>query len=107
MQESNLLLEVGAQAISDLSSDEKTAILARYSDGEEKMAGMKVFSVLMKKYRANYRMGRMYESLSQKYEAYRILYYEYAQSVKAGKTSSDPDNEFFEIERSKFISPTR
>lgn len=108
MQEANLLLEVGTQALNDLSVDEKDAILLKYSDGEEKLAGMRIFSILMKKFKSDYRMGRMYEDLSQKYETYRRLYYEYAHSVKAGKLSVDPDTQDrSDVERYKFVSPTR
>ena len=85
MNETNLLLEVGAQALKDLSADEKQGILGKYQDGQEALAGLHVFSLLMKKYKANYRMGRMYVYESQKYEAYRDIYREYSRSVNAGR----------------------
>ena len=85
MNESNLLLEVGAQALKDLSADEKQGILNKYQDGQEALAGLHVFSLLMKNYKANYRMGRMYVYESQKYETYRDIYREYARSVNAGR----------------------
>lgn len=108
MQESNLLLEVGAQALRDLSTDEKTAILDKYEDGREKLAGMKVFNILRKKFQADYRMGRMYEDLSQKFEAYDRLYKEYAQAVKAGRLGLDPSkNETYTIDRYKFVKNSR
>jgi ABC-type transporter lipoprotein component MlaA len=98
MLESNLLLEVGAQALSDLSADEKEAILSRYEDSEIKLAGQKVFYILMRKYKANYRMGRLYEDLSDKYEAYRNIYYEYARSNNAGrKVDNDSTSDKFKI----------
>ena len=108
MQESNLLLEVGAQALNDLSADEKIAILARYDDGQEKIAGMKVFSILMKKFKSDYRMGRLYEDRSQKYEAYRQIYREYCQMVSAGKLSVDPaTQDRWDVERYKFVKHSR
>lgn len=105
MKQEDLLLEVGTQALNDLSSDEKNAILNKYEEGQETMAGLKVFSILMKKFQADYRMGRMYEDLSQKYEAYRNLYFQYAKGTKAGKSSIN--EETYDVERSKFIKPTR
>lgn len=108
MQESNLLLEVGAQALSDLSASEKSAILAKYEDGQEKIAGMKVFNILSKKFQSDYRMGRMYEDLSQKYEAYRQLYREYAQAVKAGRFGIDPSTKTtYSVDRQKFLKGSR
>jgi len=107
MQEGNLLLEVGSEAISDLTPDEKSALLNKYSDGEEKLAGMKVFYILMRKFQPNYRMGRMYEDLSRKYEAYRNIYYEYARSVNAGRHGSNLEEERYDVERYKFISHNR
>ncbi len=88
MDSANLLLEVGAQAIKDLSAGEEAAILAKYANGQEALAGLHVFSLLTKKFKANYRMGRMYQNESQKYEAYRQIYYEYTRSVNAGKVKS-------------------
>lgn len=108
MDETNLLLEVGSGALNDLTTEEKNAILNKYSDGEEKLAGMKVFYILMRKFKPNYRMGRMYEDLSRKYEAYRDIYYEYARSTNAGRHGIDPDTqERSDVIRYKFISPTR
>lgn len=86
MEESTLLLEVGAEALSELSPDEKTAILARYSDEQASQAGLKVFGLLMKKFQPNYRMGKMYEDLSDKYEAYRRIYLDYCRVLKAGRS---------------------
>lgn len=87
MNQDNLLLEVGAQAIKDLSTDELTLILQKYENGQESLAGLHVFNLLTKKFKGNWRMGRMYQHDSQKYDAYREIYREYARSLKAGKSS--------------------
>lgn len=105
MLEHNLLLEVGSEAIEDLTADEKDAILRKFSDSEPRRAGMKVFYILMRKFESDYRMGRMYEDLSQKYEAYRRIYNWYAKSVSAGSTTSGEDK--FNVPRYKFVKPTR
>jgi len=104
MLESVLLLEVGSEALVELSADEKTAILARYTDSQCAVAGMKVFGLLMKKYQPNYRMGKMYEDLGQKYEAYRRIYNDYARSVNAGRSSSEDESlPRYDIEKTKFV----
>lgn len=107
MEEQTLLLEVGSEALSDLTTDEKNAILGKYSEDEVRIAGMKVFYILMRKFQADYRMGRMYEDLSQKYEAYRRIYNWYAKTVSAGRVTSDPAEENYVVERYKFVKPTR
>ena len=103
MQESVLLLEVGAQAIRDLSADEKDIILSKYSDAQVKYAGMMTFNVLRKKFRANYRMGRMYEDLSQKYEAYNRIYKEYAQAISAGRNSVTTEGADYSVKKDTFV----
>lgn len=107
MQESVLLLEVGAQAIRDLSADEKDIILSKYSDAQVKYAGMTTFNLLRKKFRSNYRMGRMYENLSQKYEAYDRIYKEYAFAIKAGKNSSTESDVDYSLRRDTFVKHAR
>lgn len=87
MQEENLLFEVGSQALNDLAPEEKDLILSKYEDGQEKIAGLKVFSILMKKFKSDYRMGRMYENRSQRYKAYRLIYLDYAQSLGKKKVT--------------------
>ena len=100
-----LLLEVGQEALDELSADELNAVTRTYSSGQVKMAGMKVFELLMKKFQPNYRMGRMYESLSQKFEAYKDIYFQYARSVGAGKLASDTGDER-NIQRYDFLEET-
>jgi hypothetical protein len=86
MDHDNLLLEVGAQAINDLSADELYLILDKYANGQETLAGIHVFNLLTKKFKGNWRMGRMYRHDSQKYEAYRQVQREYARSLNAGRS---------------------
>lgn len=85
MQEVKLLEAIGSEALSELTQDEKAIILGKFSDDQIYEAAMFAFSLLMKKYRPSYRMGRMYEELGQKYEFYYKLYVMYANMVKAGK----------------------
>ena len=108
LTELDLMLEVGSDALDDLSSTEKTAILSRYESGQETLAALKVFSILMKKFKPTYRMGKMYEELSAKYERYRDLYNLYAKMVNAGRIGKDPDEiTNYDIERWKWPSQTR
>ena len=102
MLESTLLLEVGSEALNDLTSDEKTAILARYTNAQVKYAGLKTFDLLRKKYQCNYKMGRMYEYLSQKYDAYERRYKEYSQAIKAGKIANEDTSDVKVVDGQKF-----
>ena len=108
MDELTLILEVGSEALDELSDTEKTAILSNYDDDEVKYAGMKVFDILRKKFLPTYRMGRMYEDLSAKFEKYDRLYKEYCSIVSAGSLAADPDNiDNYDVERWKWVSPTQ
>jgi len=102
MDETTLLLEVGAEALDELSTTEKNAILMRYSNSQVKFAGMKVFDILRKKFMPNYKMGRMYESLSQKFEKYEKLYVQYAKTVRAGKLGNTDFGDKKVLESDKF-----
>jgi len=111
MLESTLLLEIGSEALSELSTDEKEALLARYTDAQASVAGLKAFGLLMKKFQPNYRMGKMYEDLSDKYEAYRRIYNLYCQNINAGRTGSSGTDELkYDIQKDTFtrhvMSPT-
>ena len=83
-----LRIEIGSDAYGDLTSDEVNAICLKYSPGEERLAGMKAFELLSKKFKPSYRMGRMYEEQSQKYEHYNRIYARYASGVSAGYSPS-------------------
>lgn len=102
MEESVLLLEVGSEALDELSSDEKDAILARYTDAQASVAGMKVFGLLMKKYQPNYRMGKMYENLSDKYEAYRKIYLDYCRNINAGRSKASTGEQDYPLRKDKY-----
>ncbi len=105
MDSSVLLLEIGSVALADLSSDELSAILAAYTNAQVRLAGMKTFELLRKKYQPTYRMGRTYEELSKKYEWYDKIYKEYASSTDAGISETDVDADDIEtIDRYKFMS---
>ena len=97
------MLEVGSEALSELSSDEKSAILAAYTDAQVMLASMKVFKLLARKYKPNYRMGRMYENLGKKFETYDRLYKEYARNVRAGKLAKTDFDEQKVIKGDKFL----
>lgn len=104
MDSNVLLLEIGSVALGDLSEIEKDAILALYTNAEVRLAGMKTFELLRKKFQPNYRMGRTYEDLSRKYEWYDQLYKEYASSTAAGELGSDDFTDVETIDRYKFNS---
>jgi hypothetical protein len=105
MDQATLLLEVGSTAISDLTSDELAGILGLYTNAQVRLAGMKTFELLRKKFQPTYRMGRTYEELSKKYEWYDKLYKEYASSTGAGVSTGEDDLEDVEtLDRYKFNS---
>ena len=106
MDDSVLLLEIGSVAYGDLSASEIAALLALYSNSQNKIAGMHSFEILKKKFLPTYRMGKTYEKLSDKFENYRRIYNDYAQTVGAGRTTGSAtelaDQET--IDRNKFHS---
>ena len=87
MTEAIIILEVTESAWAELSTAEKAGILAKYGDTQVFLCAMKVFDLLRKKFQPNYRMGKMYENLSEKYIFFDRLYKEYCQKVNAGYTS--------------------
>lgn len=103
MLESTLLLEVGSEALAELSSDEKTAILAKYTDTQAALAGMRVFDVLRKKFQPNLKMGRMYEDLATKFRFYDEMYKQYARAVKAGRLGRTDFSSQRSIDRYKWV----
>lgn len=105
MDEITLTLEVGSEAIDELSTTEKNSILATYSNEQVKYAALKVFDILRKKFLPTYRMGRMYEDLSAKFEKYDKLYKEYCSVVGAGKHGTITTEN--DIERWKWPSQIR
>lgn len=108
MDEVNLMMEVGSDALDELSSTEKSVLLNKYSNGDESIAAMHVFKLLSRKFKPTYRMGRMYEALSDKYEHYQKLYEHYAKSVNAGKLAKDvADITSYNIDRWKWPSQTK
>ena len=105
MDADRLLLEIGSEAYNELTDDERTSLLNSYTNAQSKLAGMRAFELLMKKFQPTYRMGRMYEDLSAKYEHYRRMYMMYAQAVKAGKLGKTVGDER-NIQRYKFLEQT-
>ena len=99
LNEQDLELEIGGEAFSDLTSDEISYIVSRYSD--VKLAGMKAFEILWKKFKPTYRMGKLYERESDKYQNYKELYLLYSRTLGAGRTTSKVSN--FVVERNKFV----
>lgn len=93
MNEALLILEIGEEPLAELTPAEKTAILTAFTDTQVRPAAIKVFDLLRKKYKANYRMGRMYENLSDKYSYYEKLYHEYLSNTGAGRNASSTSTE--------------
>ena len=90
MTEQDLELEIGGEALSDLTSDEITYIVTTFSD--IKQAGMKAFELLWKKFKPTYRMGKLYERESEKYQNYKEVYLLYSKMVSAGRSTSTISN---------------
>ena len=84
-----LMLEIGSEAYNLLTSEERDAICNSVSSAT--LGGLKAFELLWKKFKPSYRMGRMYEADSERYEAYYKMYCHYVQQVKAGKNNK-PSN---------------
>lgn len=106
MNNNELLLEIGEEAYNDLSLRERTAIAAKYTAAQTRLAGLHAFQLLWKKFQPNYRMGKTYEALSEKFTAYRQIYNWYCQTVKAGKiTATDTQLDDVEVvDKDKFSS---
>jgi hypothetical protein len=115
MQKTTLLLEVGEEAMNELSDNEQGLILNLYDDSEARVAAMRVFDILRKKFKPSYRMGSFYEDRAAKYRAYDNLYKEYASSVGAGKLGAAitdveievPVHHANDIDRNKWTKLTR
>jgi len=76
--------EVGARAWDLLSTDEQTHVLAS-SDSSIALAGMLTFEILWKRFRPTYRLGKLYQAESDRYQEYYKIYCSYAAKVGAGK----------------------
>jgi hypothetical protein len=101
LSENELMVEIGSEAYSELTDREITAILNMFSSSQVKLAGMKSFELLMKKFQPTYRMGRMYEQLSAKFDAYAKIYSWYTQRMGSGKIAKTTGTER-NIERYKW-----
>ena len=102
----DLLLEIGSEAYSEMSIADRGAIAAKYTVAQTRMAGLHAFQLLMKKYKPNYRMGKVYEALGDKFDHYRKMYNWYCQTVKAGSiTATDEELDAVEtIAKDKFTA---
>jgi len=108
MKETTLLLEVGEEALIELSTNELSLILNLYDDSQARIAAMRVFDILRKKFKPSYRMGSLFEDRAAKYRAYENLYKEYASSVGAGKLGTPvADTDVVDIDRNKWTRLTR
>jgi len=107
--ETDLLMEIGGEALDELTEKEKNTILATYSTAKE--AAMKAFWLLSAKYKPTYRMGSAYEELSSKYKRYWDLYCYYAKTMKAGyisnNTSNNNNSNQVDVDRWKWPGQTR
>lgn len=88
MTSNELLLEIGQGAYDDLSASEIAALCEKYSAAYSSHAGLHAFQLLMKNFKATYRMGKTYEKLSEKYKSYKETYNWYASRIKAGKITA-------------------
>jgi len=82
MTEEQLRLEIGSEAFSNLTPEEVSYIVGKYSN--VKLAGMKAFELLWKKFKPSYRMGKLYEEESERYLAYKEIYLQYVRQLSSG-----------------------
>jgi len=107
MTTTELLLEIGSRAYDDLTTTEKNAIITTYSSSQLRLAGMKAFELLWKKFQPNYKMGKTFEALSDKYEAYHKIFLWYTKQVGAGRLGHDDDlGDSRNIQKDKFLEDT-
>ena len=78
-----LKAEVGERAWGLLETDEQTAILTGCGSNLA-LAGMRTFELLWKRFKPTYRMGKIYQADSDRYEEYYKMYCKYANSTGAG-----------------------
>jgi hypothetical protein len=112
LTETQLKLIIGSEALLELDSDEKAAILAKYSVGQEAACELFTFGLLAKKFRPSYRMGSTFEAESDKFRYYNERYLYLSKSAGAGalglsaqESGHQPDRN--DIERQKWVEPTR
>jgi len=84
-----LKVEIGTEAWEDLSPDEVVYICKSFSADQLQHAAQKAFEILWKKFRPNYRMGRTFKALSDKYENYYKIYLMYCQRQSGTDVNSD------------------
>jgi len=75
--------EVGARAWDLLSDDEQAHVLIS-SDSSIALAGMLTFEILWKRFKPTYRLGKLYQAESDRYQEYHRIYCSYAAKVGAG-----------------------
>lgn len=103
LTENDILLEVGSEALEDLTAKEKATILETFSPGQEKVAAMKIFYLLALKFKPSYKMGSTFEDLSAKYRKYWEIYCHLAKTLNAGRTTgSESANNTVEVDRWKW-----
>ena len=91
MTEAELKLEIGTEAYSELSAEEVSHLLSLPS---AKLAALRAFDLLRKKYKPAYRIGRTWEDQGAKYEFYDRLYREYLTLTGTGYRASETPKEF-------------
>lgn len=96
----DLELEVGSEAYLELTPSEVNAICQKYDD--VRLAGMKAFELLWKKFKPTYKMGKMYTRESEKYQAYRDIYKMYKAQLQSGVTAGTRTNTIT-LERDKWL----
>jgi len=84
MIEDQVKAEVGERAWGLLTTDEQMSILAG-SGSSLSLAGMRVFELLWKRFKPTYRMGKLYQADSDRYQEYYRIYCQYAQKLGAGR----------------------
>jgi len=88
MLEEDVRNEVGERAWSLLTTGEQTKILAG-SGSSLSLAGMQVFELLWKRFKPTYRLGKLYQAESDRYQEYYKIYCKYARELGAGRINQD------------------
>jgi len=86
-----LRLEIGKEAYSLLDDEDIMSICQKSPNVT--YAAMLAFKLLYRNFQPSYRLGRMYQAESDRYEAYYRMYQEYARQVRAGKSCVKTDTE--------------
>ncbi len=88
-----LKTEIGSEAFAELDEDEVAYICKSFTSDQIYQAAQKAFEILWKKFRPNYRMGRSFKALSDKYQTYYNIYLHYCRRLSGSVVSADTEDQ--------------